>query len=233
MHGNADGARLIGNAARDRLADPPGRISAELIAAAILELVHRLHQANIPFLDEIKELQAAVSVFLGDGDDEAQIGLHHFFLGDAGFAFAFLYHVHDATKLGERHAGCLADFGNFGADTVYRIDFVFSKRPPLFVEARNARHPTLVELAADIAIEKILTVHLVPFGQPQHLAAERGEAAVEAVKLIDQIFDLGLVKLNAFDFGGQLFAQFLIFALVARGQLATCRHRIEATGLHL
>ena len=63
---NTDRTRLIRDRARDRLTDPPGRIGRELIAAAIFELVHRLHQADVAFLNKIKELQAAVRVFLGD-----------------------------------------------------------------------------------------------------------------------------------------------------------------------
>src|SRR6516225_5197074 len=59
MHGNADGARLVGDRARDRLPDPPRGIGREL--------VDRLHQADIAFLDQVEELQAAVGVFLGDG----------------------------------------------------------------------------------------------------------------------------------------------------------------------
>jgi hypothetical protein len=89
--GNADRARLIRDRARDRLTDPPRRIGRELVAAAVFELVDRLHQADVAFLNEIEELQAAVGVFLGDGDDEAQVGLHHFLLRLPRFALALLH----------------------------------------------------------------------------------------------------------------------------------------------
>ena len=45
------------------LADPPRRVGRELVAAAVFELVHRLHQADVAFLDQVEELQAAVGVF--------------------------------------------------------------------------------------------------------------------------------------------------------------------------
>jgi len=45
------GARLIGNGARDGLADPPGAIGRKLVAAAPLELVDRFHQADVAFLE--------------------------------------------------------------------------------------------------------------------------------------------------------------------------------------
>ena len=91
VHRDADGARLVGDRAGDRLPDPPGRVGRELVAAAVLELVDRLHQADIAFLDQVEELQAAVGVFLGDRDHEAQVGLDHLLLGLARLALALLH----------------------------------------------------------------------------------------------------------------------------------------------
>src|SRR5262249_25008921 len=45
VHGNANGARLVGDRAGDGLPDPPRGVCGELVAAPVLELVHRLHQA--------------------------------------------------------------------------------------------------------------------------------------------------------------------------------------------
>ncbi|OIQ91558.1 hypothetical protein GALL_264960 [mine drainage metagenome] len=88
MHGDADRARLIGNRAGDGLSDPPRGVGGELVAAAVFELVHGLHQADVAFLDEVEELQAAVGVFLGDGNDQAQVGLDHLALGLARLLLA-------------------------------------------------------------------------------------------------------------------------------------------------
>jgi len=41
----------------------------------ILELVHRAHQADVAFLDEVEKAKAAIGVTLGQADDEAQVGL--------------------------------------------------------------------------------------------------------------------------------------------------------------
>jgi hypothetical protein len=49
----------------------------KLVAAAVLELADRLHQADIAFLNQNEGLQATVNVFLRDRDDEAQVRLHH------------------------------------------------------------------------------------------------------------------------------------------------------------
>ncbi len=107
VHRDADGARLVGDRAGDGLPDPPCRIGRELVAAAVLELVDRLHQADVALLDEVQELQAAVRVLLGDGDHEAQVGLDHLLLGPHHLALAVL---HGACTCGgtRRSAGAAA-----------------------------------------------------------------------------------------------------------------------------
>jgi hypothetical protein len=73
----------------------------------------------------------------------------------------------------------------------------------------------------------------VAFGQAQHLAAERGQPAIVAVKLIDQIFDLGAVELDALHFRRQLLAQRLILLLVRLRELLAGAHRLHARALQL
>src|SRR5690606_23659981 len=87
VHRDADGPRLVGNGASDRLANPPGGVGRELVAATVFELVHRLHQADVAFLDQVEELQAAVGILLGDGNNQAQVGLDHLFLRPASLGF--------------------------------------------------------------------------------------------------------------------------------------------------
>src|SRR5712692_2055158 len=105
VHGDADGARLIGERAADRLPDPPGGVGRKLVAAPILELVDRLHQADVAFLDQVEKLQAAVGVFLGDRDEEAQVRLHHLLLGLARLALTLLHHLHDLAELADLEPG--------------------------------------------------------------------------------------------------------------------------------
>ena len=85
---HADGASLIGDGACDGLANPPGRVRGEFITATPLEFVGATHQANVAFLDEIEELQSAVGVFLGDGNDQSKISFRQFALGLLGVGFA-------------------------------------------------------------------------------------------------------------------------------------------------
>lgn len=103
--------RAVGDGTRDGLTDPPRRVGRELVAATVLELVHGLHQADVAFLDQVQELQAAVRVLLGDRDHQAQVGLGHFALGLASLGFAGGHALVDVLQVLERqhHAGLQVD----------------------------------------------------------------------------------------------------------------------------
>ena len=75
VHRDADRARLVGDRARDRLADPPGRVGGELEALAVVELLDRADQADVAFLDQVQQRHAAADVLLRHRDDEAEVGL--------------------------------------------------------------------------------------------------------------------------------------------------------------
>ncbi len=77
---DADRARLVGERAGDRLADPPGRVGRELEALAVVELLRRAHEPERALLDQVQERQALVAVVLRDRDDEPQVGLDHLLL---------------------------------------------------------------------------------------------------------------------------------------------------------
>ena len=86
MNRNANGAGLIGDGAADRLANPPGGVGGKLVAAAVFKLFDGLHEADVAFLDEVKELEATVVVALGDADDEAEIGFDELLASGIGLA---------------------------------------------------------------------------------------------------------------------------------------------------
>ena len=81
VHRDADGARLVGQGARDGLPDPPGGVRGELEAAPVVELLDGAHEAEVALLDEVEERHAAAHVPPGDGDDQAQVGLGELALG--------------------------------------------------------------------------------------------------------------------------------------------------------
>jgi len=76
MNRNPDRTGLIGDGAHHALSDPPRRIGAELVPALIFEFVNGLHQADIPFLDEIQKLKTSPHVMLGHTCHQSQIGLN-------------------------------------------------------------------------------------------------------------------------------------------------------------
>ena len=73
MHRDADGAALVGDGPGDGLAYPPGGVGRELEAPVRLELLRRLHQAEVAFLDQIEEGQAPPGIPLCHRDDEAEV----------------------------------------------------------------------------------------------------------------------------------------------------------------
>jgi hypothetical protein len=77
---DADRARLVGQRAGDRLADPPRRVRGELEALAVVELLRRADEAERALLDEVQERQALVAVVLRDRDDQAEVRLDHLLL---------------------------------------------------------------------------------------------------------------------------------------------------------
>ena len=55
VHRDANGPRLFGNRTIDRLADPPGSVSAEFVAAPRVKLVDRPQQPQVPLLNQVQE----------------------------------------------------------------------------------------------------------------------------------------------------------------------------------
>ena len=77
VHGDADRPRLVGDRPRHRLADPPGRVGRELVAAPVVELLDRPDQPEAALLDQVEEGEPAAEIAFRDRDDEAQVGLDH------------------------------------------------------------------------------------------------------------------------------------------------------------
>ena len=105
--GQADGAAVVGDGAADGLADPPGGVGRELEAAAELEAVDRLHQADVAFLDQIEQRQAAIRVALGDRHHQPQVGFEQLALGLADHFLLLAHPRGDLAEPAARQAGAL------------------------------------------------------------------------------------------------------------------------------
>ena len=81
VHGNTNGAGLVGDGARNGLTNPPRGVRGELEALGVVELFDSADKAEVAFLDEVEEEHAATDIALGDGDDESQVGADELLLG--------------------------------------------------------------------------------------------------------------------------------------------------------
>ena len=54
------------------LPNPPGCVGRKLVAAAVLELVDRLHQADIGVSGQLETIEARIEVFSRRTDDEME-----------------------------------------------------------------------------------------------------------------------------------------------------------------
>src|SRR5438132_4948510 len=80
VHGNTDRARLVGERARDRLANPPRRVGRELEPLAVVELLRRAHEPERALLDQVEERETLVAIVLRDRHHEPQVRLDHLLL---------------------------------------------------------------------------------------------------------------------------------------------------------
>ncbi|GHE92279.1 hypothetical protein GCM10017776_05820 [Streptomyces griseoluteus] len=92
MHGYPYRAGLVGERPRHRLPDPPRRVRRELVPPRVVELLHRADEPEVALLDQVEHGQPPPDVPLGDGDDEAQVGLDEAALGHAA-------HDHDPVQV--------------------------------------------------------------------------------------------------------------------------------------
>ena len=160
VHGDPDRAALVRDRAGHRLADPPGRVGRELVAAAVVELLHRPDQAERALLDQVQERQPAPDVALGDRHHQAQVRLDHVLLGGDVAALDPLGEQHLLLGAQQRHAADRAqiqaqrvearldrevDFGRLSSSRRARsppdpIPVLLAPRPPRRLRAHGPRH---------------------------------------------------------------------------------------------
>src|SRR5207302_10402161 len=76
-----DRPRLVRKRTSDRLPDPPGGVSRELEAPAVVELLGRADETERALLDQVEKRKPLVPVTLGDRDHQPQVRLDHLLLG--------------------------------------------------------------------------------------------------------------------------------------------------------
>ena len=63
------------------LADPPHRIGNEFETTGFIELFRRFDEAQVAFVDEVRQAEALILVLLGYGNHKAEIRAGEFFQG--------------------------------------------------------------------------------------------------------------------------------------------------------
>ena len=197
MDRDTDRAGLISNRTCDRLTDPPGGVSRELITATIFELINGLHQADVTFLNKIKELQAAVRVLFRNRNNQTQVCFDHFFFGLTGFFFALLNLLHDAAEFGDINADVLSNLSHIAAQAFNFIGRTLNQHLPTATSLfAHLFEPVRVQFTAAIRIDELTTVNPGLVSQFHHRAIDLHDAAVDAVQLVDQGFDTVVVQVE-------------------------------------
>jgi len=142
----------------------------------VLELVDGLHQADVPLLDQVEELQAAVRVLLRDAHDQPQVRLDQLALGPAGPLLGLLDRPVGAAHVGDRLAGLLRD------------------RLELFVRLANP----LVDLADLLRAQAELLRDPARLGRPlRHAVAQRAELDLGHADLLERAPHLHFRRVGA------------------------------------
>ena len=102
----ADRPALVGERARNCLADPPGRVRRKLVAELVVELLHCTDQPEVPLLDQVEKRNAGLRVVAGDRHDEAEVRLDQLLLG---LFVAFVLPPGELALLGGRQERAVAD----------------------------------------------------------------------------------------------------------------------------
>ena len=143
----------------------------------------------LPFLDQVEELQPAVGVFLGDGDDEPEVRLHHLLLRLPRLALALLHLVDDVAEFLDLQAGLRRELADVVAELGDRRPSPFRQKdfqPLARGQPRDAARPVRVELVPAVVREELGAVDAMALAEPDQLAVIGDEPLVDVVELLDQ-----------------------------------------------
>ncbi len=122
--------------------------------------------------------------------------------------------LHDAAEFVDIHTDILANLGHVAAKFFDLVGRTFNQRLP--ASASLCAHflkPVRVQLAALIFVDEFTTVNTGLVGELHHRAVDGHDAAVDAVKLVDQRFNTVAVQVKRVHQTNDFRAQFLVFLL--------------------
>ena len=98
VYRQTDRPSLVGDTPGNGLPDPPGRVGGKLVSPGIIIFFHRLHQADVALLDQVRQLQATVEKFFRHRNNQPQIGTDKGLPGLLGHFLPQLYFLQDIIK---------------------------------------------------------------------------------------------------------------------------------------
>src|SRR5262249_28969994 len=113
---------------RDGLADPPLRAGGEAVAAPVVEAVDGAHQAEVPLLDQVTEVETAVAVAPRDGGDETEVRLDENPLGRLYPLLRGVDRGQRALESGCGHTGFAFERGQLAAGGALRRSVILFQR---------------------------------------------------------------------------------------------------------
>src|SRR6185437_16268002 len=93
-------------------------------------------------------------------------------------------------------------------------------------EAADTAGPVGVQLVAEMLLEEFAAIDAMAFGQAQQPPFQPDQALVDAVRLVDKLFDAVVVELERLDQVHGLVAQLLEAALLAAGKVFAGKRRL-------
>src|SRR6185503_7565961 len=193
LHRDAHRARLLGEPAQDRLADPQRSVRAEAQAALRLEAVHGVDQSQVPLLDQVEERQPAVAVGARHVHDQPEVGEDH---PAPGVLVAGARARRGLEQLGVREQLHLADLVQVEVEQVAlglagqlpRLERDRGLLDVIFRQAHARRHESGAERLERLVLEVRVQEQRVVVA-PAHLAArERGALRLgEPVPELDDV----------------------------------------------
>jgi hypothetical protein len=118
VDGEPDRPPLVGERARDRLPDPPGRVRRQLVAHLVVELLHRADQAQVALLDQIEQRDARLRVVARDRHDEPEVRLDQLALR---VLVPLVLPARELALLGGRQERAVADRADVELERILRL----------------------------------------------------------------------------------------------------------------
>ncbi len=179
-------------------------------------------------------MQAAIGVFLGNRNHQAQICLDHLLLGARAIPLATAHRGIHPPELRDRQPRVVGDGADLRPHIGHlRVILGGERLPALAGQGGHHLHPVRIKLVAAIPRQKIVARHLAALGKAQQLAFQPVQPLRQLLELRHQLLDAVIVQPHLLHARHQLLADLLVGLLRAQVHLLARGQRLQPLGLHL